>query len=145
MQEFHFQADNIHDLPAVAEAIVTHLCFPARVYLKGEMGAGKTTLSKYLLHALGYQGEVTSPTYNLVQSYPIQTGLAQHMDLYRLEDPTELEFLALEDLWLESVLFLVEWFEKAEGALGEPDCLVEISRISNHSEDSRKIILKVMT
>jgi len=61
------------------------------------MGAGKTTLTKSIINTLGYQGEVTSPTYNLIQEYPVNNGMVYHMDLYRLQDPEELSFLALED------------------------------------------------
>ncbi len=106
--------DDTHD---VGQKIARHLSFPDCVYLRGEMGAGKTTLCKSLIHAFGYTGEVTSPTYNLVQEYPVANGVIYHMDLYRLDDPEELEFLAIDDLWSQSSIFLIEWPQRAGSGL----------------------------
>lgn len=142
MSEICYHANSLDDIPNIAKEIVTKLSLPARVHLDGEMGAGKTTLCKALMHALGYEGEVTSPTYNLVQAYPTPQGLVQHMDLYRLEDPSELEFLALEDLWLESSLFLIEWPERGQGWLSEPNFTIQLSGDSQQNPQFRKIILK---
>mgnify|MGYP001301193012 CR=1 FL=1 len=103
-------------------------CRPSRaiVFLKGDLGAGKTTLARALLRGLGVQGPVRSPTYTLVERYPLAAGEAVHMDLYRLADPGELDFLGLDDLHAEAALWLVEWPERGEGALPDCDLIVEL-------------------
>lgn len=106
------------------------------------MGAGKTTLAKSIIHGFGYEGAVTSPTYNLIQEYPVKGGVIYHMDLYRLDDPGELEFLALDDLWGEEAIFLIEWAERGRGLLRAADILISISKINRDNEFLREISLK---
>ena len=108
-----YQCDNLQATEAAALEIRAALTdWPACVFLHGELGAGKTTLCQFIIRSFGYRGSVTSPTYNLIQEYPVAEGVIYHMDLYRLQDPEELEFLAIGDLWSERSLFLVEWPEK---------------------------------
>lgn len=99
---------------------------PAIVFLKGDLGAGKTTLARAMLRGLGVQGPVRSPTYTLVERYPLEQGEAVHMDLYRLADPGELDFLGLDDLHAEAGLWLVEWPERGAGALPGCDLMLEL-------------------
>lgn len=99
---------------------------PAIVFLKGDLGAGKTTLARAMLRGLGVEGPVRSPTYTLIERYPLDRGEAVHMDLYRLADPGELDFLGLDDLHAEAGLWLVEWPERGEGALPACDLVVEL-------------------
>lgn len=132
-----FSCDSVLDTQRAGESIAAQLSFPSCVYLQGGLGAGKTTLCQSIIHAFGYQGSVTSPTYNLVQEYAVQQGMIYHMDLYRMEDPSELEFLALEDLWAQTSLFLIEWPDKGEGWLGQPTHQIDISQ----SGTQREIIL----
>jgi tRNA threonylcarbamoyladenosine biosynthesis protein TsaE len=99
---------------------------PAIVFLRGDLGAGKTTLARAMLRGLGVQGPVRSPTYTLVERYPLARGEAVHMDLYRLADPGELDFLGLDDLHAEADLWLVEWPERGEGALPACDLMLEL-------------------
>jgi tRNA threonylcarbamoyl adenosine modification protein YjeE len=99
---------------------------PAIVFLKGDLGAGKTTLARAMLRGLGVQGPVRSPTYTLIERYPLDQGEAVHMDLYRLSDPGELDFLGLDDLHAEAGLWLVEWPERGEGALPRCDLVLEL-------------------
>lgn len=99
-------------------------CLPAAdtpfvLYLHGDLGAGKTTLARGLLRALGEQGAVRSPTYGLVAEYTPPGGRVLHLDLYRLHDPEELHALGLADYLPGSRLWLVEWPERA-GAGGLP-------------------------
>lgn len=95
---------------------------PARAvaYLHGDLGAGKSTLARALLRALGVTGTIRSPTYTLVEQYPLPAGgMALHLDLYRIGDPGELEFLGLDPA--ETRLWLVEWPERGQGGLPVAD------------------------
>lgn len=91
------------------------------VFLSGELGAGKTTLSRALLRAFGHTGAVRSPTYTLVEPYEIDGRPIYHLDLYRIADAGELEFLGLRDWLLPGRLLLVEWPERGQGFLPAPD------------------------
>ncbi|HEY5803088.1 MAG TPA: tRNA (adenosine(37)-N6)-threonylcarbamoyltransferase complex ATPase subunit type 1 TsaE [Lysobacter sp.] len=98
----------------------------AVVHLHGDLGAGKSTLARALLRALGVQGSIRSPTYTLVERYPLADGgEAWHLDLYRIADPGELEFLGLDGA--EVRLWLVEWPERGTGALPRPDLTVDLA------------------
>ena len=92
----------------------------AIVYLRGDLGAGKSTLARALLRALGVEGAIRSPTYTLVERYPLHDGDdAVHLDLYRIGDPGELEFLGLDAG--EGALWLVEWPERGGNSLPPAD------------------------
>ena len=97
----------------------------AIVHLQGDLGAGKSTLARALLRALGVRGAIRSPTYTLVERYPIPEGEAWHLDLYRIGDVGELDFLGLDDT--VATLWLVEWPERAGSALPKPDLRVELA------------------
>jgi len=97
----------------------------AIVYLRGDLGAGKSTLARALLRALGVTGAIRSPTYTLVERYPIGDGDAVHLDLYRIGDPGELEFLGLDAG--EDALWLVEWPERGAAALPPADLDVALA------------------
>jgi tRNA threonylcarbamoyladenosine biosynthesis protein TsaE len=106
---------------ALAEARPTH----GIVHLQGDLGAGKSTLARALLRALGVTGAIRSPTYTLVERYPLAVGgEAWHLDLYRIGDGAELEFLGLDSD--EATLWLVEWPERGAGFLPPADLLVEL-------------------
>lgn len=101
---------------------------PLVVYLLGDLGAGKTTLARGLLHALGEQGAVRSPTYGLVAEYSTPAGRVMHLDLYRLQAADELEALGLGDYLADSRLWLVEWPERAAGqGLPGPDAELRLA------------------
>jgi len=96
----------------------------AMVHLQGDLGAGKSTVARALLRALGVQGGIRSPTYTLIERYPLPSGEAWHLDLYRIGNAGELDFLGLDegaaDLWL------VEWPERGAGALPPMDLRVAL-------------------
>lgn len=98
----------------------------AVVHLHGELGAGKSTLARAWLRALGVSGAIRSPTYTLVERYPLRDGgEALHLDLYRIGNAAELEFLGLDDA--DASLWLVEWPERGLAALPPADLLVELA------------------
>jgi tRNA threonylcarbamoyladenosine biosynthesis protein TsaE len=98
----------------------------AIVHLHGDLGAGKSTLARAWLRALGVAGAIRSPTYTLVEHYPLPAGgKALHLDLYRIAGAGELEFLALDDA--AATLWLVEWPERAAGVLPDADLRVALA------------------
>jgi tRNA threonylcarbamoyladenosine biosynthesis protein TsaE len=96
------------------------------VYLEGELGAGKTTCVRSLLRALGVTGLIRSPTYTLVEIYELATVTCVHVDLYRLQGPTEVDDLGLRDYQASGCLLLVEWPEKGAGALPRADLALSL-------------------
>ncbi|HEY9135445.1 MAG TPA: tRNA (adenosine(37)-N6)-threonylcarbamoyltransferase complex ATPase subunit type 1 TsaE [Pseudomonadales bacterium] len=108
------------------------------IFLRGELGAGKTTLSRGLLRYFGYQGAVKSPTYTLVEPYELDAVSVYHFDLYRLSNPEELYYLGFEEYLSSGNICLVEWPEKAGDFL--PCCDIDI----NISINNNKRIAKLM-
>ena len=120
--------EGVLDSAAATEALGARLARRLRpgcvLELHGELGAGKTTLARGLLHALGHRGTVKSPTYTLVEPYQIGTWRVFHWDLYRLADPEELEFLGLREQLDGEAVLLIEWPERGQGALPRADVAV---------------------
>lgn len=97
------------------------------LHLVGELGAGKSSFARALLQALGVQGAIKSPTYTLLERYPLDDGQeAAHLDLYRLADAGELDFLGLDAL-ADARLWLVEWPERGAGHLPAVDISLRLA------------------
>ena len=100
------------------------------VFLRGELGAGKTTLARGILRGLGHTGPVKSPTYTLLEPYALGDREVFHFDFYRIVDPEELEFIGVDDLMGSAALKLVEWPEHARDRLPNPDLDISLHEIS---------------
>ena len=99
----------------------------AVVHLQGDLGAGKSTLARAMLRALGVTGAIKSPTYTLVERYLLVDGReAAHLDLYRIGQSGELDFLGLDELADSVSLWLVEWPERGAGHLPAPDLIIAL-------------------
>ncbi|MFH1333971.1 MAG: tRNA (adenosine(37)-N6)-threonylcarbamoyltransferase complex ATPase subunit type 1 TsaE [Pseudomonadota bacterium] len=110
----------------LGKALAQNLPQQCVIYLKGELGAGKTTFVRGLLTALGHTGAVKSPTYTLVEPYQLTHHRIYHFDLYRLRDPEELTLIGIRD-YIDNSVLLIEWPEKASAYLPHPDIEFELS------------------
>lgn len=113
------------------------LAAPRLLYVRGPLGAGKTTLVRGLLGGLGYNGPVKSPTFTLVEPYGFPAFALYHFDLYRLKDPQELEFMGWRDYLEGNSVCVVEWPERGGALLPRPDLDVMID--ANNGERSVRL------
>lgn len=119
--------DTIAVAKKFATAIDQILGRSALVFLSGPLGAGKTTFSRGMLRAYGHKGAVKSPTFTIVEPYELAEGQVFHFDLYRLNDPEELEYLGMQDYLEGNHLCLIEWAERGIAFLPECDLNVLLS------------------
>jgi tRNA threonylcarbamoyladenosine biosynthesis protein TsaE len=96
------------------------------IYLRGELGAGKTTLVRGFLKGLGHKGAIKSPTFTLLEPYVLNHKTIYHFDLYRVSETAELELIGMRDYFAESAVRFVEWPERAKKYLVEPDWYCEM-------------------
>ncbi|MBK7423199.1 MAG: tRNA (adenosine(37)-N6)-threonylcarbamoyltransferase complex ATPase subunit type 1 TsaE [Propionivibrio sp.] len=111
------------------------------VWLEGELGAGKTTLARALLRALGHTGTVKSPTYTLVEVYVVSSLYWYHFDFYRFNEPEEFDDAGLGEYFREDSICLVEWPAKATGHVPPADLALAFRFAENATESGRVVDL----
>ncbi|WP_282822799.1 tRNA (adenosine(37)-N6)-threonylcarbamoyltransferase complex ATPase subunit type 1 TsaE [Pelomonas sp. V22] len=114
----------------------------ASIELHGSLGAGKTTLVRHLLRALGVEGRIKSPSYAVLESYDLTQGVASHFDFYRFDDPREWADAGFRDVFMAPGLKLSEWPEKAAGMLPPADLAIHLH---TEDDDSRRVRLDAGT
>jgi len=138
------------DTQALAEQLAT-LPLTGSVWLAGDLGVGKTTLTRYWLQALGHTGTVKSPTYTLVEPYSIQRKDGSikpvyHADLYRLQDPEELSFIGFDEYLDEpEALVIIEWASRADSYLPPPTLFIDMTQSvsDDNGTEARQVQLRL--
>jgi len=127
MDRAEFDVADAAAMEAAGGRVAPHTQDVQRIYLHGELGAGKTTFVRGLLRGLGHRGTVKSPTFTLVEAYELEQRPVFHFDFYRVNEPAELDFIGLRDYLVKENLCIIEWAERAGSALPPADVDVMIS------------------
>ena len=127
MSEYRVQLADAAAMEALGARLADCTSDGLMVYLVGELGAGKTTLVRGFLRGLGHEAQVRSPTYTLIEPYELPRRRVYHLDLYRLGDAEELEWIGIRDLLDTASIALVEWPERGRGVLPPADLEVVIA------------------
>lgn len=154
MHEQHHFLKNEAATARMAQAIANCVIAGDVVFLEGDLGAGKTTFTRYFARALGVTGRVKSPTYALLESYELPSNTAKiqqfhHFDLYRLAEPREWFSAGFNEYLSAAGVVFIEWAEKAAGALPAPTLVVQLSHVDEFVSDDelndspRQLTLKV--
>ena len=125
----------------LAEIVRNNLKQGITVFLNGDLGAGKTTLTRGFVQGMGHVGHVKSPTYTIVEPYDLSDWQVYHFDLYRLADAEELEYMGIRDYFNNHSCSFIEWPEKGEGMLPAPDMIIDLA----YSDEQRQISLQAKT
>ncbi|TXI99210.1 MAG: tRNA (adenosine(37)-N6)-threonylcarbamoyltransferase complex ATPase subunit type 1 TsaE [Neisseriales bacterium] len=122
----------------IAQVIVPNFI----VSLSGNLGAGKTTLTRAILRAIGITGSIKSPTFTLVEPYQLESYVVYHFDLYRFSDPEEWFDAGFDEYFNEPQISFIEWPEKAEGLIPPIDWQVTINFLN---DERRELIINALT
>ncbi|MDA8621355.1 tRNA (adenosine(37)-N6)-threonylcarbamoyltransferase complex ATPase subunit type 1 TsaE [Psychrosphaera sp.] len=141
MKEFSTILENEEATVAMGNHIAKSLSQGMTIFLHGDLGAGKTTLSRGIIQGLGHNGRVKSPTYTLVEPYELENISAYHFDLYRLADPEELEFMGFRDYFNDKALCLIEWPEKGQDFLPKADLELYLT----YADEQREIRFQALS
>ena len=145
---FNLALNNEDDTRNLAQVLAQHFT-QGVIYLVGELGAGKTTFTRYFLQSLGHTGAVKSPTYTLVEPYELTESInplisrVYHADLYRLQDPEELSFIGFEEYLDDKyALVIIEWASRADDYLPAPVMTIAITVVKEVGKEVRHVIIK---
>ncbi|ADQ15275.1 bifunctional tRNA (adenosine(37)-N6)-threonylcarbamoyltransferase complex ATPase subunit type 1 TsaE/phosphotransferase [Halanaerobium hydrogeniformans] len=133
-KEFKFISNSAEESSDFAQKIAAYIEPPVLILLKGELGSGKTLIAQGIASALGYEKEVTSPTFNLVQEYQGALEII-HMDLYRLNKSEELIEIGFEDYLNRDAVILIEWPEIALSLIPADFIFIEINKITSNKRE----------
>ncbi|GAB4393202.1 MAG: tRNA (adenosine(37)-N6)-threonylcarbamoyltransferase complex ATPase subunit type 1 TsaE [Gammaproteobacteria bacterium] len=119
-QKYQINLVNENTTARLAQCVAQFIKPPFIIYLSGDLGAAKTTFSRYFIQARGHSGPVKSPTFTIVEPYELGDECIFHFDCYRIQDPEELEYLGIRDYITSESICLIEWPERAANVL--PPC-----------------------